>query len=299
MASRSKKSTTKERIGDQEIPYSEIEVVNVVDVKFAPYQRGISADWVNKLSAMFDEDKCDPIVLSRRKNGDLYCISGQHRVKAAMKAGVHELFARVLEGLTYEAEADYFYQDQKNRRAMRPQDAWNASLEAKHANTVEINSVVHSLGGRVNKTADNEIGINCPHMLWKIHEYAGQRTLFDLLDLINDSWPDYKLGGVVSQARMLAGFMFFVVNHEKKFNKSRMIKNLAKVGPLKIREIGQRYRELGRTIDEGIYLALLDTYNKGLREESKIEPQKCDWRTVKADHKRRTMKARDLKRTTY
>lgn len=271
---------------DTDIPYSEIEVVNVIDVMFAPYQRGLSQQWVNDLARIFDEAKCDPIVLSKRKNGDLYCIEGQHRVKAAMKAGIKELFARVLTGLTYEQEADYFFQAQKNRRGMRPQDAWNASLEARHQNTVEINTIVDSLGGRVNRNADAVKGINCPGQLWRIHEYAGKEALFELLNLINDCWPEFKLGGPASEARMLAGFMFFVVNHGD-YKRDRLVKNLSKTTPLKIREIGQRYRDLGRKTDEGFYNAILDVYNKGLRDESKLDPKKCDWRIVRTATKRR------------
>ena len=204
---------TKTKTSATDIDYSEIHVINVVDVQFAPYQRGLSDQWVEHLAKIFDEDKCDPIVLSQRKDGSLYCIEGQHRVKAAMKVGVKELFARVLTGLSYEQEADYFFQAQRNRRGMRPNDAWNASLEAKHPNTVEINTIVESLGGKVNKNPSIEKGINCPGQLWKIHEYAGKSALYDLLDLNADTWPGDNLGGTATEARMLSGFMFFVVNH--------------------------------------------------------------------------------------
>jgi hypothetical protein len=281
---------------NNEMDYSEIQVVDVVSIKFAPYQRGLSQQWVAELARIFDEDKCDPIVISLRKDGDLYCIEGQHRVRAAMKAGVKELFARVLTGLTYEQEADYFFQAQKNRRGMRPTDAWNASLEAKHQNTVEINTIVHSLGGKVNRNADPDRGINCPHQLWKIHENAGSRTLYTVLDLLNEAWPEFKLGGVVTEARMLAGMSFFVVNHSEEYKPERVAKAIGKVSPLKIRENGQRYRDLGRKADEGFYLAILDAYNKGLVADRQLVAKKCDWRTVRAATKRHELDERTTRR---
>ena len=285
---------------DTNIPYNEIHVVEVLDIKYAKYQRGLSHNWVKELAAMFDETKCDPIVLSKRKNGSLFCIEGQHRVEAAKKAGVKELIARVLTGLTYEQEADYFFNAQKNRRGMRPQDAWNASLEAKHANTIEINTIVESLGGKVNRHPDIDKGINCPGQLWKIHSNAGKTVLYDALELIADAWPEFKLGGVTSEARMLAGFSFFVVNHPiDTYKRPRLIKCLAKTSPLKIREIGQRYRDLGRKTDEGFYLAILDAYNKGLRESSELTPKKCDWRMVRAARRRAEAEEAHIKKTTF
>ena len=62
---------------------------------------------------------------------------------------------------------------------------------------------------------------------------------------------------------------------------------MGKVSPLKVRENGQRYRDLGRKTDEGFYLALLDIYNKGLAEASRLEPKKCDWRIIKSATKRK------------
>ena len=281
---------------DSNIPYDEIDVISVVDIQFDKYQRGLSQDWVDELARKWNDDLCDPIVVSLRKNGAYYCIAGQHRVKAAMKAGVKELFARVLTGLTYEQEADYFYQGQKNQRGMRPTDAWNASLEAKHSNTVEINTIVENLGGKVNRHPDPEKGINCPGRLWKIHEYAGKQVLYDALDLINDAWPSYKLGGIVTEASMISGAMFFVFNHGDEIKRERLIKNLSKVNPLAIRDVGRRYKDLGRTTDEGFYLAILDIYNKGLTEASRMQAKKCDWRTVKATHKRAEFEAKQLRK---
>lgn len=276
--------------------YSEIDVIDVVKVQFAKYQRGLSHKWVEELAAKFDEMKCDPIVLSKRKDGSLYCIEGQHRVKAAIKAGIPELFARVLTGLTYEQEADYFFQAQKSRRGMRPQDAWNASLEAGHTNTVEINTIVENLGGKVNRNPSGDNGINCPGELWKIHEYAGGQVLYESLKLVKDSWPQLRLGGAATTAPMLAGFSFFVTNHQGEFKPERLVKNVGKVSPLEIAERGQRYKNLGRKRDEGFYLAILDIYNKGLREELKLGPKKCDWRTVKAGRKRTEAEERRVAR---
>jgi hypothetical protein len=267
--------------------YDQIAVVNVVDLQFAAYQRGINYQWVDDLARMFDEDRCDPIVVSKRKDGSLFVISGQHRTRAAIKAGVKELLARVLEGLTYEQEADYFFQDQKNRRGMRPTDAWNASLEAEHPNTVEINTIVHSLGGRVNRTPVPEKGINCPHQLWKIHDNAGSKTLYEVLNLLNESWPEFKLGGVITDARFLAGMTFFVVNHEDEFKRDRVPKALNRIQPQKIRENAQRYRDLGRKADEGYYLAIVDAYNKGLVEDNHLSYKKCDWRSIRAATRKR------------
>lgn len=276
----------------------DIDVVSVVEIKFAPYQRGQNREQISQMASAWDFKKCDPITVSRRKDGTDYCIDGQHRVLSAMKAGEPELLARVLTGLTYEQEADLFYQAQKSRRAMRPTDAWNASLEAKHSNTVEINTIVDSLGGKVNKNPSNDHGINCPGQLWKIHEYAGPKVLYGLLDVIADAWPSYKLGGPASEARMLGGMMFFVFNHGDEFKRERLVKNLGAAGPLRIRETGQRYRDLGRKLDEGFYLAILDIYNKGLRDESKLSPKKCDWRTVKAATKRAQYEEKSTRRRT-
>lgn len=272
-------------------PEDEIEIVNVVDLQFDRYQRGLNLNHVNFLAEHWSSRECDPIKVSRRSDGSLWVIDGQHRVRAAMKAKVKDLLAHVIEGLTYQEEADLFYRAQVGRLGMRPLDEWNASLEAEHPDTVEITRIVESLGGRVNKSQNTEKGINAPKTLWKMYDAAGPDYVYETMRAIADAWPDAKLGGPASEAPMLMGVFYMVTvydNHEWKHD--RLVKRLSKTTPQEIAARATAYRGTGKKRDVSYYLAILDTYNKGLAEKLKLPARSADTRSVRAVMKKRKQK---------
>jgi hypothetical protein len=246
------------------------------------YQRHLNLKQVAEMAARWDIALCDTIKVSKRADGTLWVIDGQHRVEAAKKAGEREIFAQVLTGLTPQQEADIFYGSTVYRRGLRPLDKWRASLRAEHPNTVEINEIVNSLGGAVNRKESQSAGINAVGMLWKIYEYGGAHILQSSLSLLRDAWPMYQLGGITTEAPMMAGAAFIVGLYDPdELDRRRMVNKLASVGPESIRIRGRSYQSLGKKVDGSFYLSMLDAYNKGKSEERKLVERRADWRVVK------------------
>lgn len=272
-------------------PEDEIEVVNVVDLQFDRYQRGLNQSHVNFLAEHWSSRECDPIKVSRREDGTLWVIDGQHRVRAAMKAHVKDLLAHVLEGLTYQEEADLFYRAQVGRLGMRPLDEWNASLEAEHPDTVQITLIVKRLGGRVNKSQNAHTGINAPKTLWKMYDAAGPDYVYETLNVIAKAWPKVPLGGAASEAPMMMGVFYMASLYDnQEWKPARLIKNLSKTTPQEIAARAAAYRGTGKKRDVSYYLAILDTYNKGLADRLKLSPRSADTRSVRAIMKKRKQK---------
>src|SRR3989304_2375030 len=83
-----------------------LEVLTIDDLHVDhTYQRDLSADRVQSIAARWDIVAAGPIVVSRRANGDLYIVNGQHRAAAAKMAGETHVIAQVVNDLTAKKEA--------------------------------------------------------------------------------------------------------------------------------------------------------------------------------------------------
>lgn len=82
--------------------------VDINELYFADYQRGVNYRKVKRYYENYDADIYGIIIVSHR-DGKYYVIDGQHRVEVAKRLGLKSIMCQILEGLTYEDEADKFY----------------------------------------------------------------------------------------------------------------------------------------------------------------------------------------------
>ena len=82
------------------------EVLQIADIQIDPdYQRDLRHDLIDKIAREYDVVKAGPILVSKRADGSLWNVDGQHRMIGAERAGETEVFANVVHGLTQEQEA--------------------------------------------------------------------------------------------------------------------------------------------------------------------------------------------------
>jgi hypothetical protein len=85
------------------------------DLCMDEYQRPTSTKQVNAISENFDESKLGFLTVSSR-DGKYYILDGAHRATVMRKLGYTHANCLVLEGMTFEMEAEYFRTQNDNRR---------------------------------------------------------------------------------------------------------------------------------------------------------------------------------------
>jgi len=98
---------------------------------------------VTTLEATWNQTHAGTIVVSKRADGSLYVIDGQHRKEAKARQdpdGV--LDAEIHEGLTRQEEAEMFLRLNRDRKAVRPFDNYRVALVAGMPNETRVHSEV-------------------------------------------------------------------------------------------------------------------------------------------------------------
>ena len=100
----------------------------------------------------FDANRLDIITVSKREDGKLVVLDGQHRIAAARLIGWDRpVWCNVLEGLTLAQEAARFLMMQEGRKAVRRFDQFTARVVAKDQAAVDIKKTVDGHGLKISK----------------------------------------------------------------------------------------------------------------------------------------------------
>jgi hypothetical protein len=108
------------------------------------YQRELDARRVDAMVRSFDPDLMGVPVISRRSDGSLVRIDGQHRLAAAIGAGRGDIpvLMEVHDDLSLQKEAELFLRLNGGRTAVRALDKFKARLEAKEPVALEIRTII-------------------------------------------------------------------------------------------------------------------------------------------------------------
>ena len=243
-----------------------IEVVKIADLKRDPaYQRPISQDLVDDIARNWDIVAADLIVVSRRQNGDLYIVNGQHRSAAAMQAGETEVLAHVINGLTAKDEAILRLKGNK-RRNDTAQDRFRAQVSAADPESLDIVRIVESLGGRVNFHPDAKYGINTVSSLETVYRKDGGVLLLRTLELIVAAFGN--LDGRHSSVGILKSIAWLLENHtDDNMDMARLRERIQIVG---VDELDRKARNhkvvMGGALWMNYYRAIIEAYNAKLSE---------------------------------
>jgi hypothetical protein len=228
------------------------------------YQRATNPTQVNSIVQKFDETKLGTLIVSER-DGKFHVIDGAHRIKALRKLGYTHANCVVLTGLTFEQEAEYFRNQNEDKRGIRPIEFFKAGLVSGDGQCVSINRIVKSNGFNIGNDSKDFYKIGAIQALFTITEEYGYETLDNTLLLLACTW-----GGIAraSQAEVLLGLAEFVKRYGIVDFADRLKDKFSAVY-FDYTEI-VRTRATSSTVPRKKFCRILvDYYNRGLANRSK------------------------------
>lgn len=123
------------------------------------YQRFGKRSQIKAISDGFDELLLGVPLISRRSDGTLAVIDGQHRVMAAIECGRGDvpITCQVADGLSVAEEAQLFERINKNRRRVNANDLFRARLTAKDVVAVGMSEIMSRHGLTLGKRTQNAV----------------------------------------------------------------------------------------------------------------------------------------------
>lgn len=193
-------------------PYWTMEEIDVRDVLTAAYQRDIREHKIRKmLREGWKPLKARAIELSRREDGSVFVVDGQHRIVGITRMKPHTnppYLQRVVmwHNLTPEQEAEMFAESQtpENRTAVLPEERHNAMLMY-DKQAVRIDTMLAEVGFHIGKDGAGR-RVKAVKELYRIDDAYGADMLRAALQFIVLSWGT----GTAPEAPLLGGIAVFM-----------------------------------------------------------------------------------------
>lgn len=238
-----------------------LEWVPIADIRVSEQaQRELRPGKAAKIAADFDPDRFTPPVVSRRADGRIFVIDGQHRLEAMRRIGWEDQSAEcfVYSGLTEAQEADLFLWH-NDRTTVNAFDKFAVGVTARRSEEVEITRIVHDAGLKI-ANGGTPGSIQAVSALRKVHR-QGPDVLGRTLRILNDSYGD---GGL--QAEFIDGVGLLCGRLNGDLDDERAIAKLssARGGLGALRSRANKYRaEMGATRGDCVAGAATDIINSG------------------------------------
>lgn len=253
-----------------------IEVVALADLNVDPiYQRDLTAEFVERLANNWDIITAGTIVVSRRPDGKLYIVDGQHRAAAAVRVGETHILAQVVNEPSAEEEARLRLKGNV-KRTDRVQEVFRARLAAHDETALAMQRILADFDTQINMVPQMGVGINCVNAIEKLYKMDNGVTLISIISLLKKLFGEIR--PQVASSDMLKGLTWFLLKHQEEHNEVDMerFEHMLKItGPEAIARSARAHKaSLGSTLWVNTYRALVTMYNDGLSDASKLE-----WRT--------------------
>ena len=241
-----------------------IKRIALAELEPADYQRGTSDTQVANIVKRFDEAKLGTLTVSLR-DGKFHIIDGAHRAKAMRNLGYTHALCVVLEGLTYQQEADYFRKQNRDKRNLTQFDNFKAGILSEDEQCIRINDIVKANGFKVGggKTFWN---LGSIHALFTIANDYGYAVFNETLSLIANTWCGIP---VASQYECLLGVAEFVSRFGKADFTARMADKFALVWYDYCQTARVRGAVNSASTRKKFCRIFVEHYNKGLNSRSK------------------------------
>lgn len=267
-----------ERAADAALPdgfHAESKIVNVtldslnVD---RSYQRDVSMTLVDQIRNNWDVVASELILVSKREDDTLWIVNGQHRTAAASMLGEKKIWARVVEGLNPEQEAALRLKTNV-RLTDRPLERFRAQLKAGDPESLAIVKILDRVGTHANTNPTPDEGINAISTVEAIYRIDEGSTLLETLEFIKATFGE--VGGRKATAVLLRSIAWFILRHKQEANMERAQSELKGMGPAAFdRRSRTVAAAMGGPLWLNYYRSLVEIYNEGMTEKSKLE-----WRT--------------------
>jgi hypothetical protein len=248
------------------------ESVRIEDINVdASYQRPLSRAKIDQMWEKFDPAEMTAIVVSRRADGSLWALDGQHRLELLSRLGKAVVLADVREGLTVEQEAHLFYRLNTGQTRVGSWDTFRARLRAREPIAVRINEIVERHGFHLGRDIENG-GISATSALERAFDMG---RLDKTLSIISTVWPNDR---VSLEASIILGIAVFLASSDSDpvYEDEQLLASLDKIPASGIlRRAKELALETGRANQRGsmVGYAVRDAYNGLLVRGSRPKKQ--------------------------
>lgn len=233
------------------------------------YQRATdgskSRNLIFNIAKRWNWSYCQPLVVSRRADGSLYVIDGQHRLSAALRRGdLMHLPCVVLHGQEAESEAAAFVALNTQRQRLSQSDIFNALLASGDAAAKHVADILHETGWRQSRAAVPMVGtLTCAPMIVKALKLHGEAVVRNALTALREAYPEKPVGKMSLLLKAL-----FVVFTENRCcaDPDALISALSEIEPDDWEMHGQdaRRNDVSLSRIEGVAQAITDAYRATL-----------------------------------
>lgn len=251
---------------DEEGTIERLPVAQLLDYRdtLEGHQRAIVKRRVDELVKEWNSRARGILTVSRRQDGSLWLMDGQHRAAAMRRIGIKTTRCLVFDGLTTDEEK-YLWALLNDTAPAKGNSLYHGLLGGDRV-TQEIDEVVRACGYEVPKSPTNKAPnvINATGTLEWVYGRGGKDAVFEVLNLIRTAYPNNQRAVC---APMIAGLHVFVDLYRDDLNLSR-VRRVLDTTPFD--QLVQKANEFAQTSGRGnkthFASAIFVLYNKGLRE---------------------------------
>jgi len=255
--------------------------VKNLSVIWVQAQRPYNEKWAREIAESFDPDKFDPLVVTQPNGEGIYhIIEGQHRrhaleMYASKFSGKSEnelAPCRVVDEADPARAAEIWLGINAGRKKIQPITEFMVAVIANREPEVAINRILTRVGYRV--SSRKSFGaIAAVSALKLIHNRYGGLTLEKTLRTLQSLWSEDPQAVL---STLLRGFSIFVHEFGDHVNLRRLKQQVGeRFTPFKFEMAAKAHKQTTlERIDETISELLIREYNRGLKEESKIQHKK-------------------------
>lgn len=198
------------------------------------YQRstdnGGSQALIKKIAMGWDWRMCLPLVVSKRDDGSLWVIDGQHRLAAAMMRGDIP-FLPCCVGVygSVADEAAMFVAMNRARKPMNRLDDFHAAIASGDSEAIQIADIIKGAGFTVSRKTGSQSWVPgevaFTSAIAKVLRKHGAKVCSDALTIMQEAWPDEVLN---AGASMFTALTKLAINPPADFDPDRMFHALLK-----------------------------------------------------------------------
>jgi len=237
------------------------------------YQRKLYEGRLSNIFTNFDPDLIQTIVISKRADGTLWVLDGQHRCEVLRRMGKSVVLADIREGLTHEREAILFWMLNSGTSKPTSWEQFMARMTGNEPVAMAIVAIVERHGYHVGRITEDR-GLQAVSALETVFNMGRLDTVMAIISTV---WPMDK---TAREANIIQGLGQFLLTYDGDpvFDEGRVLETLDKVSPSALlRRAKEIELETGRSFQRAatVTIAFRDCYNglmtRGARPKHKLE----------------------------